>query len=243
MMRIIALLMLPGLLAGCGANLQSIGRDPPLSPVGAGLSPPSVEIEAEPTPQPRYGKGNSLWQDASADLFRDPRASRIGDVITVKISIKDRAKFDNKNERKRENDGELDVNFDYNINTSANGVQGYLANGTMQVNPTVKSTSDTKSEGKINRSEDINLLVAAVVTDVLPNGNLMIAGTQEVRVNYEMRVLGVAGVVRPRDIATDNSISYDKIAEARISYGGRGRISDIAQPPWGQQLMDMISPF
>jgi flagellar L-ring protein precursor FlgH len=161
----------------------------------------------------------------------------------VKISIKDRAKFDNKNERKRENEGELNVEFDYDINTSANGIQGYLANGTGSFKPKVSSTTDTKSEGKINRSEDINLLVAAVVTDVLPNGNLMIAGTQEVRVNYEMRVLGVAGVVRPRDIATDNSISYDKIAEARISYGGRGRITDIAQPPWGQQLMDMISPF
>jgi flagellar L-ring protein precursor FlgH len=243
MMRIIALLAAGCLLAGCGANLQSIGKEPPLSPVGAGLRPPSVEIEAEPTPQPRYNKGNSLWQDASADLFRDPRASRIGDVITVKISIKDRAKLDNKNDRKRENEGELDVEFNYDINTSANGVQGYLANGTGSFNPKVSSTTDTKSQGKISRSEDINLLVAAVVTDVLPNGNLMIAGTQEVRVNYEMRVLGVAGVVRPRDIATDNSISYDKIAEARISYGGRGRVTDIAQPPWGQQLMDMISPF
>jgi flagellar L-ring protein precursor FlgH len=243
MMRFLALLGAASMLAGCGANLQAIGKEPSLTPVGSGLNPPTVPIDAEPTPRPRYNRGNSLWQDSSADLFRDPRASSVGDVITVKISIRDRARLDNKNDRKRENEGELDINFDYNINTSANGVQGALAEGTMQVNPTVKSTTDTKSEGRINRSEDINLLVAAVVTDVLPNGNLMIAGTQEVRVNYEMRVLGVAGVVRPRDIATDNSISYDKIAEARISYGGRGRITEIAQPPWGQQLMDVISPF
>jgi flagellar L-ring protein precursor FlgH len=244
MTRIMVLLALPCLFAGCGVvNVENLNKEPPLSAVGAGLRPPSVAIDAEPTPQPRYNKGNSLWQDASADLFRDPRASRVGDVITVKISMRDRARFNNQNERSRENEGELDVNFDYNINTSANGVQGYLANGTMQVNPTVSSTTDTKSEGRINRSEDVNLLVAAVVTEVLPNGNLLIAGTQEVRLNYEMRVLGVAGVVRPRDIATDNSISYDKIAEARISYGGRGRITDVAQPPWGQQLMDAISPF
>lgn len=243
MTRIIMLFAVLCLLAGCGAGLQSIGKEPPLTPVGSGLQPPTVAIDAEPTPRPRYNKGNSLWQDSSADLFRDPRASRIGDVITVKISIKDRAKLDNKNDRKRENDGELDVKFKYDIDTSTNGVQGYLAEGAGSFNPTVKSKTDTKSEGKINRSENIDLLVAAVVTDVLPNGNLMIAGTQEVRVNFEMRVLGVAGVVRPRDIATDNSISYDKIAEARISYGGRGRIMEISQPGWGQQILDVISPF
>jgi flagellar L-ring protein FlgH len=193
--------------------------------------------------RPRYGDGNSLWQDTSADLFRDPRASRIGDVITVKISIKDKAQLNNKNDRKREQDGQLDINFGYGVNLSANGTQGSVASGSGSFNPNVSSTTDTKSEGKITRSESIDLLVAGVVTDVLPNGYLMIAGTQEVRVNFEMRVLSVAGVVRPRDIATDNSISYDKIAEARISYGGKGRITEVAQPAWGQQLLDTISPF
>ena len=106
-------------------------------------------------------------------------------------------------------------------------------------------TAETKtdSQGAIERSESINLLVAAVVTDVLPNGNLLISGTQEVRVNYEVRVLTVAGIVRPRDISTDNTVSYDKIAEARISYGGRGRITEIQQPAWGQQIIDAIAPY
>lgn len=243
----VALLVALVALPGCGVNLSEVGgqinREPPLSPVGAGLRPQTVAIDADPAPRPRYGAGNSLWQDSSADLFRDPRASRIGDVITVKISIRDKAQLDNKNDRKREHEGNLDIGFDYGVNISTNGVQGSQATGSGSFNPTVASTTDTKSEGKITRSESIQLLVAAVVTDVLPNGNLMIAGTQEVRVNYEMRVLGVAGVVRARDIATDNSISYDKIAEARISYGGRGRITEISQPGWGQQLLDVISPF
>jgi flagellar L-ring protein precursor FlgH len=230
-------------LTGCGVDLSQINKEPTLTPVGSGLNPPTVPIEADPVPRPVYRRGNSLWQDSSADLFRDPRASRVGDVVTVKISIKDRAALDNNNERSRESEGELDAGFTYDINTSANGRQGLLANGSGSFNPKVESTTSTKSEGQITRSERIDLLVAAVVTDVLPNGYLMIAGTQEVRVNHEMRELGVAGVVRPRDIATDNSISYDKVAEARISYGGRGRITEVQQPGWGQQLIDLITPY
>jgi flagellar L-ring protein FlgH len=243
MTRAPVLLAVLCLLSGCGLNLQEIAREPTLSPVGSGLTPPSVPIEADPALRPSYRAGNSLWQDASADLFRDPRASRVGDVITVKIAIKDSAQLNNKNDRQRQQDSELNVNFAYDVNLSANGKQGSIANGAGKVDPAIKANTNTKSEGKITRSESIELLVAAVVTDVLPNGYLMIAGTQEVRVNYEMRVLGVAGVVRPRDIATDNSISYDKIAEARISYGGRGRIMEVSQPGWGQQLLDIITPF
>jgi flagellar L-ring protein FlgH len=247
MTRILICLALAVALSGCGINFQDVSnnvmREPSLTPVGSGLNPPTVPINADPAMRPTYRPGNSLWQDTSADLFRDPRASRVGDVITVKISIRDRAQLDNRNDRKREQDGELDIGFSYDVNLQANGVQGSTATGTGSVNPTVSSNTETKSQGKITRSESINLLVAAVVTDVLPNGNLMIAGTQEVRVNYEMRVLGVAGVVRPRDIATDNSISYDRIAEARISYGGRGRITEISQPAWGQQILDVVSPF
>jgi flagellar L-ring protein precursor FlgH len=115
--------------------------------------------------------------------------------------------------------------------------------GTGSFSGDVGSTTKTKSEGDIQRSERIELLVAAVVSDVLPNGNLVISGSQEVRVNFELRILNVAGIVRPVDIAADNTISYDRIAEARIAYGGRGRLMEVQQPPWGQQLVDDLSPF
>jgi flagellar L-ring protein precursor FlgH len=226
------------LLAGCASGIQNIGKEPALTPVGAGLRPDRAAIPHQPAPVPVYARGNSVWQDASADLFRDPRAMKIGDVVTVKIAIKDKATLDNTSERKRDNKTSfgLDTGWDTNLP---------LLNGKRKgtIDSKIDSKSETKGEGAINRSESIELLVAAVVTDVLPNGNLIISGTQEVRVNFEVRVLTVQGIVRPRDISTDNMVSYEKIAEARISYGGRGRMTDFQQPAWGQQLLDMLTPF
>jgi flagellar L-ring protein precursor FlgH len=222
-MAVIAVCLI--LLAGCGGQFHDIGKEPSLTPVGAGLNPNRVAVPNVAAPVPVYARGNSFWQDTSADLFRDPRATKVGDVVTVKISIKDKATLDNTSERKRDNTTSfnLDTKWDTHL-PLLNGKRG----GT--INSAIDSKSETKGEGAINRSESIELLVAAVVTDVLPNGNLIISGTQEVRVNFEVRVLTVQGIVRPRDISTENMVSYDKIAEARISYGGRGRITDVQQP-------------
>lgn len=225
-------------LAGCADQVRDFAREPHLTPVGAGLRPDRVAILNEPPQPPAQRAGKSLWQDTSVDLFRDPRAMRVGDVMTVKISIRDKANLDNTSERKRDSKRNLDFDTSYDLNLPF--VKG---KGDGKLDANVNSGTSTKGQGAITRSESIELLVAAVVSDVLPNGNLVISGTQEVRVNYELRVLSVAGVVRPRDIATDNTISYDKIAEARISYGGRGRITEVQQPGWGHQLFDLISPF
>ena len=226
------------LLGGCAGQVADFNREPHLTPVGAGLRPDRVATLSEPPAVRPRQYGNSFWQDTSADLFRDPRAMRVGDVVTVKISIKDKASFDNTSERSR--DSKRNLNFDTNYDLNLPFWKG-KADG--KLDSSINSGTSTKGQGAITRSESIELLVAAVVSDVLPNGNLVISGTQEVRVNFELRVLSVAGVVRPRDIATDNTISYDKIAEARIAYGGRGRIPEVQQPGWGQQLYDLISPF
>jgi flagellar L-ring protein FlgH len=238
MMRAGAIVLAIGLLCGgCADKVKDFGREPHLTPVGAGLRPDRVPILSDPSPAPPR-PGSSLWQDTSADLFRDPRAMRVGDVMTVKIAIKDKASLDNTSERSR--DSKRNLNLDTSYDLAYPGLKG---KGDGKIDSSVNSGTSTKGAGAITRSESIELLVAAVVSDVLPNGNLVISGTQEVRVNAEVRVLSVAGVVRPRDIATDNSISYDKIAEARISYGGRGRITEVQQPGWGHQLIDLISPF
>jgi flagellar L-ring protein FlgH len=229
------------LLAGCAmlGRVPQIGKEPPLTPVGAGLQPTKVVVPNEPVQGPTYGRGNSFWQDASADLFRDPRAMKVGDVVTVKISIKDKASLDNTSERSRDSKTSFNLDTKWDMNLPL--LKGKQAGST--VDSAIDSKSSTKGEGAITRSESIELLVAAVVTGVMPNGNLVISGTQEVRVNFEVRVLTVQGIVRPRDISTENSVSYDKIAEARISYGGRGIVTDVQQPGWGQQLLDLLTPF
>jgi flagellar L-ring protein precursor FlgH len=224
-------------LGGCGGRLADLNREPHLTPVGSGLNPKRTPIAVSAPAQPAR-RDSSFWQDASADLYRDPRAMRAGDVVTVKISIKDKASLDSTSERSRDSSHNLAYDLKYDVNT---GLLKGKGDATIGSNLNAKTAS--KGEGTITRSESIELLVAAVVTDVLPNGNLVVSGTQEVRVNSEVRVLSVAGILRPRDIATDNTVSYDKIAEARISYGGRGRISEVQQPGWGQQLVDLLAPF
>ena len=177
---------------GCANQIADFNRQPALSAVGSGLLADRVPLPAEPSPQPTYRPGNSLWQDASADLFRDPRARKIGDVVTVKISIKDKASLDNTSNRVRNSNRTLGLAGTYGLETSATKTEGQG-----DFDASINSKTSSKGEGAITRSESIELLVAAVVSDVLPNGNLVISGTQEVRVNYEVRVLSVAGVVRP----------------------------------------------
>lgn len=234
----VAALLLLG-LAGCATDPRDIGREPALTAVGSGLLADRVPLPAEPTPQPTYRPGNSIWQDASADLFRDPRARKIGDILTVKIQIKDKATLDNNSKRSRDATTKLKPKIGYDLATSG----GLNHTGDMSVDVEADAETSTDSKGGITRSEKIDLLVAAVVTGVLPNGNLIISGSQEVRVNYDVRELSMAGIVRPRDISTDNTIEYDKVAEARISYGGRGRIMEVQQPAVGQQLFDLLTPF
>lgn len=235
----LAVLALVLSLGACSVDPGDINRPPALSAVGTGLLADRVPVPAEPAPLPAYRQGNSIWQDASADLFRDPRARKIGDVVTVKISIKDKATLDNNSKRSRDAKTKLKPKVGYDFITSG----GLNHTGDLSIDAEVDAETSTDSKGGIKRSESIELLIAAVVTGVLPNGNLIISGSQEVRVNYEVRELSVAGLVRPIDISTDNTVAYDKIAEARISYGGRGRITEVQQPAIGQQLFDLLTPF
>jgi len=232
-----ACLALP--LSACGMQaLREVGREPELSPVGSGLVPQRTAHVSLPVTQAAYHSGNSTWRDSGADLFRDARALRVGDVVTVKILINDKAQFDSTLNRSRDGSEGLTSALDFDFGFSGTG-----PSGSAKLNGNLDRKSSTDSKGAIARSESIDLLVAAVVSEVLPNGNLVISGSQEVRVNFELRVLNVAGVIRPRDISTDNSISYDKIAEARVSYGGRGRVMEVQQPAYGQQILDIVAPF
>jgi flagellar L-ring protein FlgH len=227
------------LLAGCQSQtMREIGNAPAMSPIGSGLQYAQTPQMASYPKQPRQlASGYSLWSDSQAALFKDARALNVGDILTVDIQINDRASFDNETERKRTNSTSL--GWGANVSnlfgwTPEAGTTGDLG---------TDSSSDSHGKGSTERAERLKLLVAAVVTGILENGNLLISGSQEVRVNHEIRILNVAGIVRPQDVNADNMISYDKIAEARISYGGRGRLTEIQQPPVGQQVVDLFSPF
>ncbi|MBY0294422.1 MAG: flagellar basal body L-ring protein FlgH [Methylobacterium sp.] len=228
------LLVLP-LLAALGAcnSLDPIGKPPLLTPIGTGLSVPREALPSDYGARARHTY-HSTWSPGSADLFQDPRARTIGDVITVSILINDKAQFDNATERSRSQKSSLGFDFGY-------GVSGLKDSATADAG--IRSGTETKGEGTIDRSENLRLSVAAVVTEVLPNGNVVISGSQEVRVNSEVRVLTVAGIVRLRDISRRNTIDYDKIAEARVSYGGRGRITDVQDPTFGQRVFETLAPF
>lgn len=220
------------LLAGCATELEDFNVQPHLTPVGSGVQ----QINAPRANALAAGEDMNpfSWEGSSMDLFRDPRARRVGDIITVNILIDDKAELDNNSDRSR--DSKVSAGFAIGLDFMPTT---YPTSGA----GTVDSKSSSKGKGAIDRSEKINLSVAAIVTDIMPNGNMAISGSQEMRVNFEVRVLSVAGVVRPQDISRENTIPYEKVAEARVSYGGRGRLTEVQQPGWGQQLFDIFTPF
>ncbi|MGL4395219.1 MAG: flagellar basal body L-ring protein FlgH [Hyphomicrobium sp.] len=235
----IAVLLFAGLSAGgCAGDIHEIGREPKFAPIGGGIWSEPVDVVLPSDSMRRASTKGSIWQASGSDLFRDPRAASVGDVVTVKISIDDKASLDTKSNRSRKSSRDASVNYSYDV-----AFPSGAATGTVDGKVGLDGSTQTDGKGNTSRAESIDLRIAAVVSEVLPNGNMIISGSQEVRVNFELRVVSVAGLVRPRDISSDNSISYEKIAEARISYGGRGRIMEVQQPAWGQQIVDMISPM
>lgn len=232
-------------LGGCAQTvdkLQQVGKPPYLSTIqnptaAAGYQPVSMPM---PDPEPPIFEANSLWRSGARGFFKDQRAQRVGDILTVQVIFSDKAIFDNKTQRSR-------------AASEGFAAAGALGNAVLDLIPAdyksgsalVDLDSDglTTGQGSINRKEELRTSVAAVVTQVLPNGNLVIEGRQEVRVNFEMRELIVAGIVRPEDITASNMIDSSKIAEARIAYGGRGQITDVQQPRYGQQVLDILLPF
>ena len=232
-------------LTSCSAidRVAGIGSAPALSAIESPTEKPGYRPVRLPMPQPvsYVHQPNSLWRSGARGFFKDQRASRIGDILTVKITIDDKAELENKTSRSRSSAEDLGITQLAGIANEVSQVLSSAANPNNLVD--LDSQSSTQGSGSVDRAEELETSVAAVVTQVLPNGNLVIEGKQEIRVNYEVRELIVAGIVRPEDISNINEISSDKIAEARISYGGRGQITDVQQPRYGQQFLDILLPF
>lgn len=243
LLHLASIALMTSLLGACSMadRLASVGEAPKLTAIADPTAQPGYRQVNMPMPQvqPVSYQPNSLFRTNAKGFFKDQRAHRIGDILTVLVTISDKAQIANKTARGRNS-------------TSSTGVSGVLNSlfgsfappelGTDASLGTTSGVSDS-GDGSVNRSETLETSVAAVVTQVLPNGNLVIEGHQEVRVNFEVRDLIVAGIVRPEDVGNDNTIPSSKIAEARIAYGGRGQITDVQQPRYGAQVLDAILPF
>ena len=233
-------------LSGCGmwSKLSRVGQEPPLSPITNPVEAKGYEPVSMPMPEQKVQKqaANSLWHQGSDGFFKDQRAAKVGDIITVRISAKDNALMENEMEQNRDdNTDSLGVSSLFGYEQYANKVFPGAVNTNDLVN--ITSNREISGDGKIDRKEDIDVTFAAIVTQVLPNGNLVIEGTQEIRVSYEVRQLTMRGIIRRADISSDNTIESSKIAELRVSYGGEGVISDVQQPRYGRQILDIVAPF
>jgi len=240
--QVATLVSIASLACGCSSidRLRGLGDQPPLTAINnptaaAGYKPVQMPM---PAPQPAIYQPNSLWRTGSRAFFKDQRAHQMGDILTIIVNINDQANWQNETQRSRKN-------------SEDSGIDNFFGKPKVPIMntpvPTRIFTGDSSSssdgKGSIARQEAVTTNVAAVVTQVLPNGNLVVEGKQEVRVNFEVRELIVAGIVRPEDIQSDNTIDSSKIAEARIAYGGRGQITDVQQPRYGQQVLDVLLPF
>lgn len=230
-------------LSACD-RMENVGRAPDFTPTETApeffaISSPGLPLTVEEPETPTSRA--SLWTRGRSSLFGDIRAEKRGDILTVVIEINDRAEISNKSARSRSGSESMGVPHLFGIpqNVGENLPTGASLASAVET----KSSGSHSGDGSVRRNEKLELRVAATVVDVMQNGVLKIQGTQEVRVNFELRELLVTGFVRPNDISRKNEITYDKIAAARISYGGRGQITDVQQPRYGQQVADIILPF
>ena len=244
-LKIISVLGLTALLGACGTaeRISNIGQEPEMSKIENPYNAPDYQSVSLPMPATRTEptKPNSLWQPDRQTFFKDQRASNVGDILTVTIDIADEAELENETNRTRSSSEDVDAPNVLGVESQLDKVLPEAVSPDDLVN--LGSSSSTSGQGSIEREEEITLRLAAMVTQVLPNGNLVIYGRQEVRVNYELREIRIAGVIRPEDIQSNNTISHEKIAEARISYGGRGHLSEVQKPRYGQEFFDIVFPF
>lgn len=224
-------------------RLANVGKAPDMAPIENPAETGQYKTVSMPMPPVEQvaQQNNSLWGGNKQTFFKDQRANQIGDILTVMIDIDDEAELENESERSRSMSESAGLNSLLGYELDLPDILSEGIDNTDLVD--AGSTSSSSGSGSTEREEEVRMKLAATVTQILPNGNMVIQGRQEVRVNFEKRILELAGVIRPEDITVDNAISYEKIAEARISYGGKGQITDVQQPRYGHQVYDILFPF
>lgn len=248
--RTLALVVALSELSACNflTRMSEVGSGPQTSPISNPTQKSGYQPVSMPMPQPSAPpqNANSLWRPGARAFFKDQRAKDVGDILTVAVSINDNATLTTGLTNSRSGSevaGAGTTGSPISVLGFEQQLQKLLPNINLANLADLSSTSAVANSGNTTRTESITMKMAAVITQVLPNGNLVISGRQEFRVNYEMRELSIQGIIRPEDISSSNSISSEKIAEARVYYGGRGMVSDLTQPRYGQQIFDIIFPF
>ena len=231
-------------LSGCGSlsRLSEVGRPPEMTPSSdptreANYRPMTMPMPSAQVASPQVG---ALWRSGSRAFFKDQRAAQVGDILTVLVNIADTADLKNNTAATRSSNESMGLPNMFGLEAS---IPKLLSGATASSLVAASSGNGNTGTGEIKRNEAVTLRLAGVITQVLANGNLVVEARQEVRVNSELRQLQVTGVVRPQDIASDNTVLHDRMAEARIAYGGRGQLTDVQTPRWGQQVLDIVAPF
>lgn len=248
-------------LSACGVadRISNIGKAPDMTPVKNVQAPATEQSMAMSIPDlspKKVERGTSLWRAGARGFFKDQRARRVGDILTVNVAINDQAQIGNSTQTSRNSAEDAGLTNFFGLEAAIPNLYTKQANANNSpVNTTIRnafnpaslisggSTGSYQGAGTVQRSESINLNVAAIITDVLPNGNLVIQARQETVVNHERRDLVLTGIIRPEDISSSNTIQHSQIAQARLFYGGKGKITDVQQPRYGQQLYDILFPF
>ena len=244
MRRAALALLLPVLLSSCGSlqRLSEVGKPPVMSPTSDPTKDPAWRPLTMPMPAAQVAapQANALWRPGSRAFFKDQRAAQVGDIVTVVISTTDSADVENKTATGRTSNEALGLPNMFGLESQ---IPKLLSGANAANLVSASSANGNIGAATLKRNETVALRLAGVITQVLPNGNLVVSASQELRVNSELRQLQVTGVVRPQDIASDNTVMHDRMAEARISYGGRGQETDVQTPRWGQQVLDILMPF
>jgi flagellar L-ring protein FlgH len=231
-------------LVGCGSlqRLSEVGRPPGMTPSSDPTRDPNWRPMTMPMPaaQTAAPQANALWRSGSRAFFKDQRAAQVGDVVTILVAATDSADVKNNTTGTRNGNDSMGVPNFFGLETQ---IPKWFAGANPASLVSTNSANANTGAATMKRNETVTLRLAGVITQVLPNGNLAVVARQELRVNRELRELQVSGVIRPQDIASDNTVTHDRMAEARISYGGRGQLTELQSPRWGQQLLDILLPF
>lgn len=233
-------------LSGCymANRAESLGDVPALTPIKDPRKNDSYHPVTMPMPAPQEHKSrvNSLWRGGATGFFKDQRAKHVGDILTVNVQItNDMLEFSSKTERKKNNNQTANLARFFGYEASLGNLFPAEVDPSDLIN--LSNTPNYTGDGKTTRTEKMQFKMATTIMQILPNGNYVISGRQEIRANFENRELILTGIIRPADISSTNTIDYDKIAEARISYGGRGQITDLQQAPLGSQILEQVMPF